>query len=455
MQTVVLVPGIMGSRLEDVRGRVWPPSTREIIFGYEKLDRLMGERVEATSIVHRVGLVGIYDSLRKDILRCGYSEEGDERRLIEFPYDWRRSNQDSAASLAERLDEEFDAETNVDDLDITILAHSMGGLVSRYLLESDLFTEKPWFKCVRRLVTLGTPHRGAPTVMRHLSGEKGRLGVSGRDIKTFADDPRFPSLYELAGPPDSGFATLRAQRGSVPEVLDPLGNEFAELYDLNAGSIAAAKNFWETLDRGGRPDHSSYLCVVGAAFTTVVRSELQDRKHPPVSIERRSSGDETVPVLSATLAATAHLYSAKKHGSVFEDRTIRETLYRILDAPETVRPLAADEAAEVGGRDRVGISTSAEVYEAGETIEVSLHFAEPIHDPRESFQIVEIDATSGQPREDAEPTPVSAAVNAASVESFSFSFSPELSPGLYELQPLRDIDDPSPAYFFVSRAQPG
>jgi triacylglycerol esterase/lipase EstA (alpha/beta hydrolase family) len=47
------------------------------------------------------------------------------------------------------------------DVEISLVAHSMGGLVARYHLESGHFKGRPGFGRVRRLLTLGTPHNGA------------------------------------------------------------------------------------------------------------------------------------------------------------------------------------------------------------------------------------------------------------------------------------------------------
>jgi pimeloyl-ACP methyl ester carboxylesterase len=56
--------------------------------------------------------------------------------------------------LAERLDELSDVE------EIAILAHSLGGLVARSACH--LAEGRPWRRRLRSLVTLGTPHHGAP-----------------------------------------------------------------------------------------------------------------------------------------------------------------------------------------------------------------------------------------------------------------------------------------------------
>lgn len=46
--------------------------------------------------------------------------------------------------------------------EITILAHSMGGLVSRSACNYGLLEQKNWTKHLKKMIFLGTPHQGAP-----------------------------------------------------------------------------------------------------------------------------------------------------------------------------------------------------------------------------------------------------------------------------------------------------
>ena len=63
--------------------------------------------------------------------------------------------------LAELL-EALVAAWPVDVTDITLLCHSMGGLVARSALHYGALAPNRWTPLVRRMVFLGTPHHGAP-----------------------------------------------------------------------------------------------------------------------------------------------------------------------------------------------------------------------------------------------------------------------------------------------------
>ena len=73
--------------------------------------------------------------------------------LFTFPYDWRRSNADTAIKLNEKINQVL-ASTSRDKVDL--VAHSMGGLVSRQYIASSDYDDN-----VDQLILLGSPHVGA------------------------------------------------------------------------------------------------------------------------------------------------------------------------------------------------------------------------------------------------------------------------------------------------------
>lgn len=87
---------------------------------------------------------------------------------------------------------------------VDIVAHSMGGLVVRHLLA----VEPRLAPCARRIVTLGTPHRGAP-----VSG----LLPTGREVKQMARGSTFlRDLPEFRrSVPDAEVTTVATDRDQV------------------------------------------------------------------------------------------------------------------------------------------------------------------------------------------------------------------------------------------------
>ncbi len=92
-----------------------------------------------------------YDNLIDTLVANGYQNGV---TLFTFPYDWRASNVDSAVLLKQKI-AEVKSICGCDQVDI--VAHSMGGLLTRQYIESADYAHD-----VRRLVFLGTPQMGAP-----------------------------------------------------------------------------------------------------------------------------------------------------------------------------------------------------------------------------------------------------------------------------------------------------
>jgi hypothetical protein len=88
-----------------------------------------------------------------------------------FPYDWRLSCTVNAGRLAEQINRWWWAgytPARVEPAEkITIIGHSLGGLIGRYYVEND---QLDGARYVRQLITVGTPHSGAPEVYTHLNG---------------------------------------------------------------------------------------------------------------------------------------------------------------------------------------------------------------------------------------------------------------------------------------------
>jgi hypothetical protein len=447
MKCLVFAPGIMGSGLRDNQGSVWPPTAIEVIFGYNRVNALLNPNLTPTDPIQKLGPMGVYKSLLDDIAACGYSAGNPSKRFISFPYDWRQPNADTAQRLADLLDAEYPDPPP--DLEITFLAHSMGGLVMRYVLESGVYDDRPWFPRIYRLITMGTPHFGASLSLFRLRGTDKSMGLSGPDIKRLANEPGFSSAFELVPPAFSALTTERPMPGDLPTTIDPFDPAIAARLGMNPQNIALARSFWARLDLSRRPDHVEYFFIVGSALKTNIRNEWINASQDPLPIERKSAGDGTVPIASALVVSIPHAFSQKKHVSIFTDRKVREYLYRFLDAPAHVHPQAAAAGAVVGASDAIGLTVNQEVYDPGEEIEVVVSFNEAKTDPSENFELASLDPETGDRNLQREPTFINVRLRGVSVSEFSFSVTDELDPGLYELTSQRVSDDPERTTFYV------
>lgn len=104
-----------------------------------------------------------YDDLIATLDANGYTPEQD---LFAFPFNWRKSNVETALLLKQKIDE-VKGICACDKVDL--VAHSMGGLVARQYIQSAAYQGD-----VDQLIFLGTPHLGAPKA--YLMWEGGEIG---------------------------------------------------------------------------------------------------------------------------------------------------------------------------------------------------------------------------------------------------------------------------------------
>ncbi|MFI1047514.1 hypothetical protein ACH4U3_17215 [Streptomyces griseoruber] len=181
---VVVVPGIGGSVLERTRAdgrpvRVWDAGVGGIgglLLRPGRLSLAEEERLRPVglitskhllpgwTVVHGYeGLVaGIGRSVPGARIDLGHPERPDPRAdVLLFPYDFRRSIAEAADRLAAQIHLRLAGLSAAERRGrVVVVAHSMGGLVARYWMG----VLGGWRVC-RALVTLGTPHRGAPKAL--------------------------------------------------------------------------------------------------------------------------------------------------------------------------------------------------------------------------------------------------------------------------------------------------
>src|SRR6266850_6347632 len=125
----IIIPGIMGSVLE-LRGEViWPGSPLDLYLPYNKMSKLMDANLVATDIIRSVSISEQYQKLIDDLGKCGFREDDNPKTLYVCPYDWRKDNALGAQKIADLIDQ---AVTQNGATEISLIAHSMGGLIGRY-----------------------------------------------------------------------------------------------------------------------------------------------------------------------------------------------------------------------------------------------------------------------------------------------------------------------------------
>lgn len=264
---VILIPGLSGSELRHkvTNERIWfrtfksksedlrLPINVDLSKNYD--DLVPGD------ILREVKL-GVFPSIdvyggfiRAMEIRGGYheekwdspSEDGFEDSLYVFAYDWRLDCVENARLLVRKV-EALKVKLKKPDLKFDIVAHSMGGLISRYAAmygdaELPIASAKPTWagsKLFERIVLLGTPNEGSALTLSGLINGF-TLGGMRIDLPFVQDTSRFtifsvPSTYQLLPAP----GTFRA----YDEDLKPLD---LDLYDPTVW----AKYGWNAVDDKG------------------------------------------------------------------------------------------------------------------------------------------------------------------------------------------------------------
>lgn len=124
-----------------------------------------------------------------------------QKNLYTFVYDWRQDNVESARKLADLVDQ-IRVDYGNPDLKVDIVAHSMGGLITRYYMrygrvdvtnDNDFPVNMYGGDRVRRVILLGTPNLGSVKMMNgFITGIQ--LGLKRINQETLLT---MPSLYHL------------------------------------------------------------------------------------------------------------------------------------------------------------------------------------------------------------------------------------------------------------------
>lgn len=211
---VVVLPGIMGSTLTLHGKPVWAPSAGAVLRAIGTLgnslsqlqlpagigDEHPDDGVEPGALMPDLHIIpGIwtpitgYNALLKRLRTHGYREESGN--LLPVPYDWRLSNRYNGQRLATIVEPALDhwrSQRNQNqNARLVFVCHSMGGLVARWYIEkcggADL---------TRKLITLGTPYRGAAATIEQLvNGVRKGIGPLAITLTEFARS--MPSLHQL------------------------------------------------------------------------------------------------------------------------------------------------------------------------------------------------------------------------------------------------------------------
>ena len=395
---LVVIPGIMGSTLYRGDRPVWEPTGGAIVSALTSLfqnvttlklpegigDNHPGDGVRAVDLMPDVRLpfgVWTFDlgySALLDFLRNTFTvvepavASAAPANLIIFPYDWRLSNRYNGEQLRDVVDpalERWRAHgSRYAGAKLVFICHSMGGLVARWYLDRLGGAE-----LTRKLITLGTPHRGALNALDQLvNGVRKGPGPFKLNLTAFARS--LPAVHQLL--PEyaciqSGNDLAKTTEVKVPELATDMATDAMAFHTQIDGPEPRSGPATSCTPSSGSNSPP------GLPAASKISASSRSGRSEPDAATARSSTPTNVATPPCPACAVPDVdpgsailkYAADNHGGLVHNRTVFDELEGILTAnPVRYRAPVARIAVEV-----------AEVLDFGEplTVRVELPDSDP------------------------------------------------------------------------------
>ncbi|MGH8347929.1 MAG: esterase/lipase family protein, partial [Pseudomonas sp.] len=286
---VVVIPGIGGSVLESPTGDVlWkasPTAVGRLLWNPDRFARdetarpvgLTGDwgLLPGYTVLH--GYQGLLKEIGKAVgvttdIDMGHPDNSNlDARVVAFPYDFRQSIVKSAEELDRQIDKRlahlgWKGQHNR----VIIIAHSMGGLIARYWV-----TQGNWRSC-RAIITLGTPHRGAPKALDYLvNGPPWWIPGRRELLRDLLRD--WPSVYELV-PRYRSVEDMRSQKNSDTQSpkLYPKDLSLPGLQNEIAAAFTVHQHIEDAWERNAVETHC--IAYVGRGHGTLLKASWDGKR---------------------------------------------------------------------------------------------------------------------------------------------------------------------------------
>jgi pimeloyl-ACP methyl ester carboxylesterase len=319
MTKILFIPGIKGSELYEDQNKRWFPKNTEDLPSLD-IDNPLTPGAPIRKIS---AFVAFRTNIYKGVLDSFSPEEFEY-----FTYDWRqdiRSHVDSLVRTLVRM-------TQGEGAQVTVVAHSMGGMLAKLALLA--LNEMKLSVRVNKLITIGTPWRGAPDSFKVLAyGEPGfyhefsEIKEAYDDKKTMSLARQYPSVYQLL-PSHSYFTSedgnCLIDSDDPEKELDysDLTQKVQIFFNEENSKRPVPKNvnvytaYMQPIHQSmlaPLPDGIEHECIIGINYPTLYRvpvSAPKERKKFK-SASKFKNGDGVVPIMSATPPHSSNVYFVK------------------------------------------------------------------------------------------------------------------------------------------------
>jgi pSer/pThr/pTyr-binding forkhead associated (FHA) protein len=306
---IVFVPGFAGSKLWLGDEQIWP-RLGPVRSGGDALKFHENSSLEARGLVDQVVIVPNLINLEQYSRLADYLEEGlgyeRDRNLLEFAYDFRQDIRISARALAGVV------ERWKVPRPITIIAHSMGCLVTRYYVD-----HLGGHQHVGRLILMGGPHAGVPKAVTSLFLGPKLLPFGWLDARLREVIATFPSTYQIL----PSYSCVADHHGTNVDVF----TDDSWLPPAQRKMLAYGKELRKELStRSLVPG----VCIFGYGLKTITNVKLRQAMDGSYSVQPvfEAKGDSTVPERSAMLHGCEIHPVRQYHGALFVDNDVKMRL---------------------------------------------------------------------------------------------------------------------------------
>ena len=325
-RAIVIIPGMLGSKLSSPSGTVYWPSVS---------NKAYLALTETGTSVYSVksyndddsGTMAIYYQLHHDLYQAFHNSFD----ILFFDYDWRLSNAAAATKLATFV-------SNYDE--IVLVAHSMGGLVaSKFLANSAANRNK-----TAALITLGTPFAGAAKCLNVMeTGEMLEFGLFGFTVAVFKSFIKGLAINSYAAYQLLPTSTYYSITGEYPIKIGGTNYTNAMTYVPNMSWAKKSNNATKPMVSGATSFHSSLVTsgthvidrndvtvyTIGSSGTNTISSIWYDSSYQITNLLYTNAGDGTVLRKSAGYGTPDYTSSATHPGLVSDSTVINKVINRI------------------------------------------------------------------------------------------------------------------------------
>lgn len=308
-KAIYILPGIMGSKLSvksELRDNlIWFDPASIVLGQVEKLKYRPGkDNVFASGVFWAA-----YGWLRLKLTLAGY-------KVRFLPFDWRYPTIELGDALYKQILADGDS-------DVTLIAHSMGGLVARQVAKLDASAKK-----ISRIITLGTPNNGSYSPVQVF-----------RNVHSMVT--KLDRLDPLHSAEDIIQDVLRDFPGLVEMMPDPKLRPSEDYFDHAHWPTSGTRPVQKVLDAALEahndlplPDERFYQ-IIGIGEKTIVAAEKTGNE---LQFRYSLDGDGTVPRDLAEMDGLPKTFVEESHGGLVKNRSVLSTLERLLEgkAPRTL-----------------------------------------------------------------------------------------------------------------------